>query len=888
MIYFIDLFAGAGGVTTGLSNVPGIKVVACINHDPMAIKSHAENHPDCLHFTEDIRTIDLHPLMDIVKAIRKKDKNAIIAIWASIECFIEGTLILTKRGMVDIKDIVVGDEVLTHKNRYKRVYSTMSKLANTVEIKGHGFTNIETTHEHPFYIRKRNKVWHNDVRAYRSEFEDPSWCETEKLVPNESFLSSPIKFEKLEIPEIPGRGFTFSNELWWLIGRYLGDGSLSLRKSLNGHPDSKQIVISCGKHKTELLEQKLSLFQPINKRSGKSELKFHKRETRTAFNYATSHDGLFDFILEHFGKLADGKKIPSWALSMPDEWKTSLLDGYKSSDGYVNKNDRTDITTVSKKLAIGIKLLAQSLGYVVNIQKYFYKDTHVIEGRTVNVKEQYKIYWLENPKKNYTYSDDDHIYGQLKKINETNKIKLVYNISVEDDESYVAEGIVVHNCVNFSRAKGGLPRDADSRTLANDLFRYLKAFKPDMLFIENVTEFMAWGPLDEKGKPVSMKNGEDYQKWVANVCRHGYKFDYRIFNSANFGAYTSRQRYFAQFVKPKYQIKWPHPTHAKRVHKTDLFHNGLKPWKAVKEVLDLDVHGESIFSRTRKKCGSVKNLSDKTYMRIYMGLIKFVAGGKDQFMLKYNSINKETGKYLSPDMDEPSPTVSTQGRLGIVSTQFLSKYYSGRPYDKNHSIDEPAGAIKTVDSHSFITTYHGKGKNVHSIENPSPTIPTKDSCTLVNTQFIHRDFSTPTNQDINEPSGALMATPKVNLVSTQYIMNPQYLNSGVSIDGPAHTLIARMDKMPPYLVHTECGNVAIQIEDGDTEHMIKIKEFMALYGIVDIKMRMLFIDELKRIQGFPDNYVFHGTQADQKKQIGNAVEVNQATAIGSAIINCNI
>lgn len=49
-----------------------------------------------------------------------------------------------------------------------------------------------------------------------------------------------------------------------------------------------------------------------------------------------------------------------------------------------------------------------------------------------------------------------------------------------------------------------------------------------------------------------------------------------------------------------------------------------------------------------------------------------------------------------------------------------------------------------------------------------------------------------------------------------------------------------------------------------------------LYGIVDIKMRMLRIPELKKIMGFPEDYVLIGTQADQKKFIGNAVEVTQA------------
>jgi DNA (cytosine-5)-methyltransferase 1 len=68
--------------------------------------------------------------------------------------------------------------------------------------------------------------------------------------------------------------------------------------------------------------------------------------------------------------------------------------------------------------------------------------------------------------------------------------------------------------------------------------------------------------------------------------------------------------------------------------------------------------------------------------------------------------------------------------------------------------------------------------------------------------------------------------------------------------------------------------------------MVLIKEFMALYVIVDIKMRMLKIIELLRIQGFVNKqykkYQLFGTQADQKKFIGNAVEVNQAQALVQA------
>lgn len=62
-------------------------------------------------------------------------------------------------------------------------------------------------------------------------------------------------------------------------------------------------------------------------------------------------------------------------------------------------------------------------------------------------------------------------------------------------------------CTNFSKAKGGQPRDADSRTLAEHLFRYIEAINPDYIQIENVEEFMSWGDMDENGKPISMDKG---------------------------------------------------------------------------------------------------------------------------------------------------------------------------------------------------------------------------------------------------------------------------------------------------------------------------------------------------------------------------------------------
>jgi DNA (cytosine-5)-methyltransferase 1 len=138
---------------------------------------------------------------------------------------------------------------------------------------------------------------------------------------------------------------------------------------------------------------------------------------------------------------------------------------------------------------------------------------------------------------------------------------------------------------------------------------------------------------------------------------------------------------------------------------------------------------------------------------------------------------------------------------------------------------------------------------------------------------------------IEQPNPAVLTTPKQKIVSAQYLMNPySFKSDGGSIDKPCFTLIARMDKMPPYLVSIKEG-LAIEVYETDSHATIQIKEFMALYGIVDIRMRMLRIPELKRIMGFPEDYTLIGTQAEQKKFIGNAVEVGMARVLCEALCN---
>lgn len=471
------------------------------------------------------------------------------------------------------------------------------------------------------------------------------------------------------------------------------------------------------------------------------------------------------------------------------------------------------------------------------------------------------------------HPDAVHFTEDIRTLELAPMVEHLHRMKAKHSDSFVVLWASLE-CTNFSKAKGGLPRDADSRTLAEHLFRYIDALKPDYIQIENVEDFMCWGDLDENGHPISRHKGTSYLKWIKDVCSYGYSYDWRLLNAADYGAYTSRKRLFGQFARYGLPFAFPEQTYAKNGSDGDMFRM-YKKWKPVREVLDLNDEGKSIFERKKPLCEATLN-------RIYAGLIKFVAGGKEAFLVKYNSVNGKTGRYVAPGIDEPCPTVACQNRLGMAKVQFLSKQFGGEPAGKNISVEEPAGAITCKDHHAFLSVHYSNGVNT-SVDSPSPTVTTQDRLELVTSHFLDMQYGNGTPSSAEEPSPTVTTNPKQCLVSTrQYLMNPQFSSAGGSIDKPCFTLIARMDKMPPYLVSTEDG-IAIEIYETDSPMIVSIKEFMALYGISDIKMRMLNVQELKRIQGFPDDYVLIGTQSEQKKFIGNAVEVNMSRVLCEAL-----
>jgi DNA (cytosine-5)-methyltransferase 1 len=375
-------------------------------------------------------------------------------------------------------------------------------------------------------------------------------------------------------------------------------------------------------------------------------------------------------------------------------------------------------------------------------------------------------------------------------------------------------------CTNFSKAKGGKSRDADSRTLADHIHPYIIALDPDYVMIENVVEFMSWGPMIPKiGKtsegypfthihitkekktkkitvgphliPESRTKGKDWLRWRKSICALGYRDEWRQMNSADFGALTSRNRLFGLYAKPGLPMVWPEPTHSKNPEKTSLI-TPLKKWEAVKHALDFEDEGQSVFNRK-------KALSTKTMQRLFMGCVKHIAGGKKAFMSRYYGGNSE---YRNHDLDSPAGAITTNNRFALVKMSFLDKAYSGSPEDKNSSIESPAPVITTKPHESLVQAFVVKGHSSHSgksvnsgasVEQPFPTLTTQSRERLAFIQKYNgnRDKTGGNNgKSIEEPAPVIACQPRlaVAFISRYNGVNGGKHDNSQPVDGPVGAL----------------------------------------------------------------------------------------------------
>lgn len=390
------------------------------------------------------------------------------------------------------------------------------------------------------------------------------------------------------------------------------------------------------------------------------------------------------------------------------------------------------------------------------------------------------------------------------------------------------------DCTSHSKAKGGKPRKHGLRILPWAVYKHAKAILPDVIIMENVEEIQQWGPLDTAGHPILERKGEDYKKFITAMKSLGYAFDSRELVAADYGAPTTRKRWYAVFRRDGRQIVWPEPTHSKG----GMY--GLEPWEPIYKYLDLWDPGKSIFGRK-------KPLAKNTMNRIARGLEKFVFNCPEPFLVQ---VNHGGDNFRGQSTHDPMPTITQKHGFGIV-TPLMIQYHSETTKNgvRGQQVTEPIQTIDTSNRYglvmSYMTKFYKSGTG-QDLKEPIHTITTSPGH-FGTVSIITTDWKELREAGIDEETAQ-----RCTWVS-QFIMEYYGCGTGQNLKEPLHTIVTK-------------DRFALITVLGDE------------YVILDIYLRMLNPEELKLGQGFPKDYIidrdYNGNKYPVSKQvarIGNSV-----------------
>lgn len=504
------------------------------------------------------------------------------------------------------------------------------------------------------------------------------------------------------------------------------------------------------------------------------------------------------------------------------------------------------------------------------------------------------------------------------------------------------------DCTHFSKAKGGTPVEKNIRGLAWVLCKWAGTVKPRVIIMENVEEFQTWGPVipmringrcvkkilkrgklrkpyvtAEKGEELSEKEqvfvpdkkraGQTFNRFVEQLRKLGYEVQWKVLRACDYGAPTTRKRFFLIARCDGKPIVFPKPTHGDK--------KGLKPFRTAAECIDFSDLGKSIFGRK-------KPLAVNTMKRIAKGLDKFVIKSPKPFIMQarfenppqdinsplstITTVNKHyvTSPKLTPyimsnntgnaphGIEEPLPTITT-GVRNFVCMPSLVQYH-GEQSEKDvrgQKLDKPLNTVDTQNryglSSAFLTKYFsGENQAGADIQKPLPTVTAIDHNALVavniSSRFgngedgrgreIDKPLPTVTGEDHNQLMATHLVTMRNNMI-------------GQSVNEPLSTITAKA-------AHHATVNAYLQKLTGneaDLGYWNEIREMLNKYAgynigadeiliieidkvqyfISDISMRMLEPRELAKAQGFPEDYVLQVDESYSKsaqiERIGNSV-----------------
>lgn len=391
-------------------------------------------------------------------------------------CFSAGARVRTDQGEKPIEDIEIGDKVLTHRGRYRSVYNTMKRPYNgkvfSIKYWGDSNANLKVTEEHPLLICQREK------KEYRNKKFIPQWLsadqvqvgdylvypiikkETEKeFIEKETIKTIPLNLEKpfiynyqpnvsLSIPfgygsQVSEKSLELSLDpnFYRLVGYYLAEGHVD-----NDH----YLTFTFNVKETDYLKDVKTL---LDHYFGKEVLEGKIRNNGQTLTLCSTVAARF--FRREFGGTNKTKHIPGWMLESPRVHLQELVKGMWCGDGsFDSKANLFRYNSVTRPLAYGFRDALLKLGVVSSINSQKRKSPKqimytVVVSRTSNLLFG-TIVGSEsvNGRKEGSpfYVDDNYIYFPIKSIEVEEQNIDVYNFSVEEDESYVAEGVISHNC----------------------------------------------------------------------------------------------------------------------------------------------------------------------------------------------------------------------------------------------------------------------------------------------------------------------------------------------------------------------------------------------------------------------------------------------------------
>ena len=285
------------------------------------------------------------------------------------------------------------------------------------------------------------------------------------------------------------------------------------------------------------------------------------------------------------------------------------------------------------------------------------------------------------------------------------------------------------DCKHFSKAKGAALVDRKIRGLAWITLRWAAKVRPRVIILENVEEFQTWGPV-RKGKPVKKLAGTTFRKFIAQLKALGYDVEYRELIAADYGAPTSRKRFYLVARCDGKPIVWPKPTHSKTGA------DGLPKWRSAAEIIDWSLPCPSVFATKaeimeRYGLKAVRPLAKNTMRRIIRGVDKFTIRSGKPFIVQQKFQN------AAQNIEKPLTTVTAVGAHELCKPLLAPVTVTNTSNSVGATVGEPVHTVTTACNQMLVTPslvsigQTGGGDRIRDIREPVPTTVSKQEACLV-------------------------------------------------------------------------------------------------------------------------------------------------------------